>query len=52
MSDDVNDPVIVGSPLEADSMDIDIDAIDINDAIDLWDEMASPLFFGALEWNA
>lgn len=57
MSDDTtieDEIMLVGDPLTPEQVarQTKITQQDIDDAIDLWDEIADDLFVGALEWNA
>ncbi len=55
MSDDTEDEIIIiGDPLDPAEFaeSATISQQDIDDAIDFWDETATDLFVGALEWNA
>lgn len=55
MSDDTGDEImLVGDPLTPEQVArlIVVSQQVIDDAIDLWDEVADDLFVGVLEWNA
>ena len=53
MSDDIEDtsPMLIGDPLTPDEMDeqLTISQQDLEDAVDWWDIVASPMFVGILE---
>jgi hypothetical protein len=50
MSDDAQEPIIIGEPLEPDEMQdsLTITQQDLDDAVIWWDTVANDLFVGAL----